>query len=53
MLDAVDENLIGMYDERNLLYGKLHLVLNTSQLQGEPHHNKLCHQLIKDNDYHT
>ena len=36
VLDMVDKILIGMYDERDLLYGKLHLVSNRSQLQGGP-----------------
>ena len=36
VLDAVDKNLIGMLDDRDNIYGKLHLVSNTSQLAGGP-----------------
>mmetsp|Transcript_48965 Transcript_48965/g.55453 ORF Transcript_48965/g.55453 Transcript_48965/m.55453 type:complete len:98 (+) Transcript_48965:267-560(+) len=36
VLDAVDKNLIGMKDDRDDIYGKLHLVSDTSQLQGGP-----------------
>ena len=34
LLDAVDENLINMKDDRDPIYGKLHTVTNTSQLVG-------------------
>ena len=36
VLDAVVKNFIGMLDDRGNIYGKLHLVTNTSQMSGEP-----------------
>ena len=38
VLDAVDKNIISMLDDRDNIYGKLHLVSNTSHLAGGPAH---------------
>ena len=35
-MDANNKNLINMDDERDPIYGKLHIVSNTSQLLGGP-----------------
>ena len=34
--DAVEKNLIAIYDDRDPIYGKLHILEDTSQLPGEP-----------------
>ena len=52
LLDVVDQNLINMNDDRDTIYGKLHLVTNTSQLVGR-RHNKLCRQLVKEDCQRT
>ena len=36
ILDAVEMNLINMLDPRDNIWGKLHLVANTHQMQGGP-----------------
>ena len=36
LLEAIGKNPIGMYNPRNPLYGKMHLINNTSQLGGGP-----------------
>ena len=36
ILDAVEMNLINMLDPRDNIWGKLHLVANTQQMQGGP-----------------
>ena len=36
MHDSLEKNLIVMYDDRNPVYGKLHILEDTSQLAGGP-----------------
>ena len=34
--DAIEKNLIAMFDDRDPVYGKLHILEDTSQLAGGP-----------------
>ena len=36
LMDDINKNLINMKDDRNLIYGKLHCIENTSQLPHGP-----------------